>query len=221
MLGRVRKVEKSLGGAFVDIGDQMDGFLSFNTLLPEDKKAGLTEGRAILVRIARAGFAEKGAKLDGRVSLKPPGAETPVPSMVQAPAGVLTRTLHDAGANPAICWIADGRWRDRVAKHIPEANIRQLDQDDSVEWVGKLEDHLDITLSKKPTYPFPGGNLIVELTSAVATIDVNLAPNHLQGKAEAQLAGNLMAASWIWGAVWWWILSRRETTLTAMLSPNT
>lgn len=193
VLGRVRKVEKSLGGAFVDIGDQVDGFLPFQTLPPDLKKSGgLTEGMALPVRIARAGFAEKGAKLDARVSIKPPSTETPIPSILQPPPSVLTRVLHDAGATPVICHIPDGRHRDTVAKHIPETSIRQLD-DGEGDWYDALDSQLDIILSSKPTFQFPSGNLIVELTSAVATMDVNLSPTHLS-KAESHLAGNMMAA---------------------------
>lgn len=195
LLGRVRKVERSLGGAFVDIGDDGDGFLSLNTLMPEDKKKGVTEGQALLVRVTRAGFMGKGAKLDGRVSVKMPPDNTPVPSLVVQPPSPLTRALHDAGAKPVICWIPDARLRDTVARYVSEANIRQMDMDDSHDWYGQLDDTMDITLSPKPTYTFAGGNLIVELTSAVATIDVNLNPNHTHGKAETQLAGNLLAAT--------------------------
>lgn len=196
ILGRVRKVEPSLGGAFVDIGDQNDGFLAFNTLMPEMRKAGLTEGQALLVRVARAGFHEKGAKLDGRVSVKCPDNPGKIPCVVQKPPGVLTRALHDSGATPVQGWIADARLRDVMARHLPEHAIHQVDESDDTQWYERLDTELDVMLARKPTFNFPGGNLIVEMTSAVATIDVNLTPT--QGnKRDAQLAGNLLAASHI------------------------
>ncbi len=57
-LGRVRSVSKSLGGAFVDIGEGCDGFL------PIAKEAALpTEGAALVLRVRRPAFGDKGATL--------------------------------------------------------------------------------------------------------------------------------------------------------------
>lgn len=203
--GRVRKVEVGLGGAFVDIGARVDGFLPFSTLPPEMKKnsskanaekGGLVEGQNILVRIARGGFDEKGPKLDGRVAAKAPPADTPAPALVHPAPSCLQRALHDAGANPVLCWIPDGRLRDHARKYVAEANIRQLDDDDA-DWVERVEAEVDRMLSPKPTWPLGlngSGSIIVEMTSAVATIDVNATPQAMGAKAEAMLASNLMAA---------------------------
>lgn len=203
--GRVRKVEVGLGGAFVDIGDRLDGFLPFSTLPPEMKKnsskanaekGGLVEGQAIMVRIARGGFDGKGAKLDARVATKPPSSDTPAPTLMHQAHSCLQRALQDAGANPVLCWIPDGRLRDHVRKYVAEGSIRQLDMDADADWVERVEGEVDRMLSAKPTWPLGlnGGSVIVELTSAVATIDVNATPQAMGVKADAMLAANLMAA---------------------------
>ncbi|MEQ8934742.1 MAG: ribonuclease E/G, partial [Amphiplicatus sp.] len=57
-LGRVQSVSKSLGGAFVDLGEGRDGFLPYK----EDARYP-NEGAAIVVRIRRPALGEKGAVL--------------------------------------------------------------------------------------------------------------------------------------------------------------
>lgn len=192
--GRVRQVIPSLGAAFVDIGDVQDAILPFTTL-PTGTK--LTQGQAILARITRGGFMEKGARLDARTAHKMPPESTPCPSLIQPPPSALRRSLQDAGSHPVTVWITCGLHRDIVTKHVPERAIRQLDHDDTSQLAEPLTDQLDACLdtmlTTRPTFPFPGGNLIVELTSAVATIDVNAT---LFGgtKEDATLATNLKAA---------------------------
>ncbi|MBI1309643.1 MAG: hypothetical protein GC129_07370 [Proteobacteria bacterium] len=195
--GRVRAVEKSLGAAFVDIGDTHDGILPFSMLAPGAK---LTQGQPILVRIDRGGFAEKGARLDARTAHKLPDAATRCPSIIHTPPPALTRALHDAASHPVTVWLTNAHHRDAVSRHIPERALRQLDHDEA-DWVERLDTTLDAALSARPTFYF-GGNggaggrnsLIVELTSAVATIDVNAAPITGLSKADATLAVNLAAA---------------------------
>ena len=55
--GRVRKIEKSLGAAFIDLGTQPDGFLKFTTA---PGAARLTEGVRLEVEITRESEADKG-----------------------------------------------------------------------------------------------------------------------------------------------------------------
>lgn len=200
--GRVRQVVPSLGAAFVDIGDVQDGLLPLDTLPPELNVKKLTQGKPILVRVARGGFLEKGARLDARTAHKLPAADTPCPSLLQPPPSALTRALHDAGANPVTVWLINAHHRDAVSQHVPERAIRQLDHDIATsEWAATLTDQLDNTLdtmlSERPTFPFTNtraaGNLIIELTSAVATIDVNAGPLSM-GKQDAALGVNLVAA---------------------------
>lgn len=197
VLGRVRAVEASLGGAFVDIGDRADGFLPFSTLMPEQRTAKLTNGQSLLVRIARAGYMDKGAKLDARVSNKPPPANTPVPSIVQHAPTALTRAFHDAASQPVKGWVSNAGLRDAMARHLPDASILQVDCDDTGDgWYERLDTEMDTMLAASPTWGFGGsGSLIVEMTSAVATIDVNAGPGFAATRAEAVLAANVAAAT--------------------------
>lgn len=197
--GRIRQVVPSLGAAFVDIGDVQDAILALN-MLPEGQK--LTQGQPILARIIRGGFQEKGARLDARTANKMPPASTPCPSLIYNPPSALKRTLQDAGSNPVTVWITCGAHREAVAQHVPERAIKQLDLDDANDWSESLTDRLDACLdamiSPRPTFPFAGkgitGNLIIELTSAVATIDVNAGAVSGTSKEDATMTVNLRAA---------------------------
>ncbi|PZP39826.1 MAG: hypothetical protein DI585_02915 [Pseudomonas fluorescens] len=197
--GRVRMVVPSLGAAFVDIGDVHDALLPFNAI-PEGMR--LTEGQAILARITRGGFEEKGARLDARTANKMPSSETPCPSLIQNPPSALKRALQDAGSNPVTVWINGGHQRDAVTSHVPESRVRQLNMDDtqfgSESLTDTLDNCLDAMSTNRPTFPFAGkgisGNLIIELTSAVATIDVNASPSSYMNKQDATMAVNLRAA---------------------------
>jgi ribonuclease G len=63
--GRVRKVERSLGGAFVDFGVGVDGFLRQG----EKQADQLHEGQAVTVQVTRDGGGGKGPALTSRVTL--------------------------------------------------------------------------------------------------------------------------------------------------------
>lgn len=199
--GRVRQVVPSLGAAFVDIGDTYDALLPLSTLPPHTK---LTQGQPVLARIARGGFAEKGARLDARTAHKAPSADTPCPSLLQNPPSALTRVLHDAGAHPVTVWLLNAHHREAIAQQVPERAIRQMDLDGEDSFPGhepltdRLDNTLDAMLSERPTFPFAtgnaNGNLIIELTSAVATIDVNAGPSVGLDKDNATLTVNLAAA---------------------------
>lgn len=199
--GRVRKVESSLGAAFVDIGDTQDAFLPLSTLTPgpAQPKTKLKEGQPLLVRVTRSGFYEKGARLDARVAMEPPPPGTPTPTIMAKAPSLLTRMLHDAGAHPTLIHIPDARLRDAARQHVPESAIAQLNHGHGgEEWFERLDTLLDTLNSPRPAFPFPGGKLIVELTSAVATIDVDAGPlvgaaGHLP-QSHAQLALNMLAA---------------------------
>ncbi len=189
-LGRVRSVEKGLGAAFVDIGDKRDGLLPFNTL-PKGQK--LTEGEALLVRVTRGGFDGKGAKLSARVALKMPDDDGAIPRLITAAPSCLRRALHDAASNPVTVWIADARLHDTVRGHVHDEAIRIIDGE--ADWMERLDTELDRILADRPVWPIPHGNLIVELTSAVATIDINATPPANMGKQDGATAVNLAAAS--------------------------
>lgn len=72
LLGRVRRIEKGLQAAYVDIGLSRDGFLGRDDLLePGDKPIEqlLDEGETILVQVSRDPVGEKGVKLTCRIAL--------------------------------------------------------------------------------------------------------------------------------------------------------
>ncbi|MBT4888612.1 MAG: hypothetical protein HON65_03555 [Rhodospirillales bacterium] len=66
LLGRIKAVVPGIKGAFVDIGDDRDGFLPF----PEkDKKSPYTEGQNVIVQLRYEAMAEKGARLNTKISM--------------------------------------------------------------------------------------------------------------------------------------------------------
>lgn len=72
MLGRVRRIEKGLQSAYVDIGLSRDGFLGRDDLLDAGDRPieqVISEGEAVLVQVVRDPVGEKGVKLTCRISL--------------------------------------------------------------------------------------------------------------------------------------------------------
>lgn len=189
--GRVRAVEGSLGAAFIDIGDSVDGFLPLKTLA---KDVRLTVGQGIMVRVTRGSFGEKGARLDAAVSQKNPSSDVQAPQVIIAAPNAITRALHDAENHPVTGWIPDHRLAAEMKPYLPR--VEQFDETPT-DLPDRLDMELDAMLSARPTWHLAGGNLVVEMTSAVATIDVNAGTIPGQKnilKADAQLALNLAAA---------------------------
>lgn len=95
-LGRVRRIEKGLQAAYIDIGLSRDGFLGRADLLDDGDRPieqCLHEGETILVQVIRDPVGEKGVKLTCRIAL--PGrflSLTPFESSVR----VTKRIAQDA-----------------------------------------------------------------------------------------------------------------------------
>ncbi len=194
--GRVRAITPSLGSAFIDIGDTHDALLPLNTL-PKGRR--LVQGQPVMARIARGGFGEKGARLDARVAYKEPDPVGQCPRVLQAAPSALTRALQDAGAHQVKVILPHGLAHEAVAKHVPERNMLFLnDNAHGFDAYETLDDVLDTLKTPVPTFPFPAGDLRVEMTSAVATIDVNFkgfSGSTAQTPSEkAILAANMAAA---------------------------
>ncbi len=71
-LGRVRRIEKGLEAAYVDIGLSRDGFLGRDDLVDaEDKpiEQCIHEGETVLVQVTRDPVGEKGVKLSCHIAL--------------------------------------------------------------------------------------------------------------------------------------------------------
>jgi Ribonuclease G/E len=189
--GRVRAVEPSLGAAFVNIGDAEDGFLPLDTLPKETK---LTVGQGVMVRITRSSFGEKGARLAAAVTHKAPGGDVTPPKLIVPAPNAITRALHDADNNTVLGWVPDARLLAEMKPYLPRINC--LDEHPS-DLLDRLDMELDAMLCPRPTWQLPTGNVVVEMTSAVATIDVNAGtiPGQKTVKVgDAQLALNLAAA---------------------------
>ena len=86
-LGRVRKVDGALNAAFVDLGRGESGFLPFGKA---GRPAGLHEGAAIPVRVAREAFGEKGPTL-ALADVETDGA---APCLLEADANLAERLLR-------------------------------------------------------------------------------------------------------------------------------
>jgi Ribonuclease G/E len=188
VLGRVRKVAKGLKAAFVDIGDVQDGFLPLGTV-PLDE-APLKEGQALMVRITRSADMQKGARLDGRVSLKTPAEQGPVPRLLLPPPNALRRLLQDAGDTPVCCWVPDDRLLAVAQDIIPEDKIYRLDEHPEKDLFAEMDAALEQI--QEPSYAIPGGRVTVELTKALAAIDVDA--HKLGEKGNDALSVNVAAA---------------------------
>ena len=69
-LGRVERVIKGIGAAFIDLGGRKSGFLPLNRINDNGTKSKfLDEGRSICVQVKRDEFGEKGPQLSTEISL--------------------------------------------------------------------------------------------------------------------------------------------------------
>jgi len=93
-LGRVERVIKGIGAAFIDLGGRKSGFLPLNKINDNGTKSKfLDEGRSICVQVKRDEFGEKGPQLSTEISL--PGR-----FLVYSPRGdrlTVSRQIGDKG----------------------------------------------------------------------------------------------------------------------------
>ena len=71
-LGRVRRIEKGLQAAYVDIGLSRDGFLGRDDLVDSGEKPieqCIHEGETVLVQVTRDPVGEKGVKISCNIAL--------------------------------------------------------------------------------------------------------------------------------------------------------
>ena len=78
--GRIRRIDRALGAAFVELGLAEPGFLPL-----EKAPDGLTEGQALCLKVTRAPSPGKGVKLSARGV---PQSEGPVPELLEAASGL-------------------------------------------------------------------------------------------------------------------------------------
>lgn len=168
--GRVRRISEGLGAAFVDVGDTVDGFLPLKTLAKEAPK--LTEGQDLLVRVVRGASDDKGARLDARVAYKEDEALPAAPSMVRPALSAFKRALHDAGDTPVRCWLGSPELRDNLGLGVPDEKIFILSEHPDVDLVETLDSQLE-QLTGREFQLMGGGRLVVEMTKALVSIDVD------------------------------------------------
>ncbi|MBI76457.1 MAG: hypothetical protein CMM53_01560 [Rhodospirillaceae bacterium] len=69
-LGRVERVIKGIGAAFIDLGLGRSGFLPFSNILDNDSRHNaLVEGASVCVQVIRGEFREKGPQVSMEISL--------------------------------------------------------------------------------------------------------------------------------------------------------
>lgn len=82
--GRVAAVDRGLQAAFVDLGGARPGFLPLG-----EAPAGLSEGTRLVVRVTRAGAADKGPRLTARPGRRPEDFAGPPAGTPAGPPGLL------------------------------------------------------------------------------------------------------------------------------------
>lgn len=189
ILGRVRKISRGLKAAFIDIGDVQDGYLPLATVDNADK---LTEGSALMVRITRGADGRKGARLDARVVQKAPENPEKIPCIVQKAPQALQRIIADAGDTPIRCWSPTKADYAYVKKYIPAEKFFALEDYPDVTLDETLQSYLDYI--ENGVFPIHGGGEVhIELTQALAAIDLDTAALSIETDAHI-LAFNKHAA---------------------------
>lgn len=199
--GRVLAVRNEIGAAFVDIGVGRDAFLNLHRIKKsadrgqDSRGTEIIEGAAILVRVDRDAQSDKGARLTTKVDLLDLPSDIKCPSIVIAPPNLAIRSVNDwSGPDTERVIVDDARVAADVRAHIqgdvPEIVV--LHNEQAFEEMG-IADIFDAQLS--PIVPLPnGGMIIIERTSAMTTIDVNVGQG-MDGNAErAALQTNMEAA---------------------------
>lgn len=159
-LARVRRLERSLGLAFCDLGEGPDGVLPL-----EQAPRDLTEGAALPVRLVRAAAPGKGPKL--APARLPQDRQTgPAPCLLQRTGAPLARFLE---ARPAAVLVDSPDWtallpRDCRPRLLPGGFGRALNN--------HLEGEVESLL--QPRVELAGGSLLIEPGETLTAIDVNL-----------------------------------------------
>ncbi len=198
--GRVTKVDKSLDGAFVQIGTARPGFLPLS-----EAPKGLSEGDALAVRLLREGEGGKGPRLSGRIKHPPPWLESRLrearpPALLARGDDALERFAFAKPAPEEIVFddsaaLADAKQRLTAggAGDLPQLRLdpgpKPLFEREAIE--AEIEALLD------PRVELPsGGFLLVEPVITLTAVDVNSGRHRGTGRAQDQaLDVNLEAAS--------------------------
>ena len=199
-LGRVIAVREEIGAAFVDIGVGRDAFLNLHRI----KKNGdrrqdchgteIVEGAAIVVCVDRDAQLGKGARLTTKLDPIDIPDNLKCPSILFEPPNLAVVAVRDWSGPDTERVIVDDAWvaadvRAQIQGEVPEVVV--LHNEQSFDEMG-VSEVFDAQLS--PVVAMPnGGTIIIERTSAMTTIDVNVGQG-MEGNAErAALQTNLEA----------------------------
>lgn len=189
-LGRVLAVREEIGAAFVDIGVERDAFLNLHRIKKKDDRrqdghgTEIVEGAAILVRVDRDAQSDKGARLTTKVDPLDIPNDIKCPSILFEPPNLSVRAVNDwLGPDTERVIVDDARLaadvRALIQGDIPEIVVLHTEQ--AFDEMG-IADVFDAQLS--PVVHLPnGGMIIIERTSAMTTIDVNVGQG-MEGNAE-------------------------------------
>lgn len=212
-LGRVRSVRPEIGAAFIDIGMTEHGFLNIKSskgkrqIACDIRGAEIKEGAAVVVQVDRDPEAGKGARLTLNVNQPDRGAvnkDAACPSCIIDPPSLPARVLRD--------WVTPETGRiivdhDRVLGLVQQ-QLNSADVECTAEIVRDTTafEHLEIDDifddQHSPVIKLPGGgSIIVEHTSAMTTVDVNVGEGQEANASRLALQTNLEAATEIAAAL--------------------
>ncbi|MCG8595005.1 MAG: ribonuclease E/G [Kiloniellales bacterium] len=198
-LGRVVRLDRGLGAAFVEVGLAAPG------LLPLDRvEARPAEGAALLVKVQRAPGAGKGAKLTARIPaelrrrLEPAARAATAPALLQRAEDPLDRLL-DAGAPPIPVVaddpevLAEARRRLEAAGR-PSEGLELYRGSLPLFETSGLAERIEALLDPRVALP-GGGALLIEPTRTLTAVDVDSGGARAGDPERLALEVNLEAAA--------------------------
>jgi Ribonuclease G/E len=196
--GRVVKLDKRLGAAFVELGLAQAGLLP----LSEAPGRRLSEGDAVIVKVLREAAGDKGPRLTARIHAPPPDLEDRA-GQARPPA------LLFEGDDPIERLLAESRVPDeivvdtpsvltRVKERLGDPSPERLRLDLAAEPLFEREGiEAQIEALLEPRVELPGGgHLLIEPVTTLTAVDVNSGGHDGRGSAADQaLAVDLEASA--------------------------
>lgn len=206
-LGRVRAVRSEINAAFVDIGHPQDAFLNIRR-----GKAGepardslgveIVEGAAILVQTNRDATTDKGARLTLHTTAEigDRAAGAPCPTCLVDPPALPVRVIRDWHTSDVRQIVVDDsktltevRTALGEQKEDDQPEIELVQGMTAFEAMGVAEFFED---QLSPVVRLPGGgSIIIEHTSAMTTIDVNVGQGQEANAARLAMSTNIEAVT--------------------------
>lgn len=185
-LARVRRFDKGLDGAFVDLGLERDGLLPSR----EAPEGIPPEGATLAVRVVRAPAEGKGA----RVSAKGVAADTRgLKAPARLPAGERALEALSRAARPARVIADDASLLQSLKASGLEADFALYSDARPLFEVERLEEQVEALLVPRADLP-GGGFLLFEPGQTLTAIDVNAGRHEGRGGAAAQARAVNLAA---------------------------